>query len=45
MTGTAVEVGALAPSFEAPDQDGKIWRLRDALQRAAQVLVFYRGDW
>jgi peroxiredoxin len=45
MTETAVQVGAVAPDFEAPDEHGKIWHLRDALQRAAQVLVFYRGDW
>ena len=45
MTEAAVAVGALAPDFEAPDENGKMWRLRDAIQGAAQVLVFYRGDW
>jgi peroxiredoxin len=38
-------IGAPAPDFTAPDQAGRDWRLADALTRAAQVLVFYRGDW
>jgi len=42
---TAVAVGALAPDVEALDESGRTWRLSEALQRAAQVLVFYRGDW
>lgn len=31
--------------FELIDQAGQPWRLTDALQRGAIVLVFYRGDW
>lgn len=31
--------------FELTDQNGKSWRLADALERGAIVLVFYRGDW
>ncbi len=45
MTGTAVEVGALAPDFEAPDEHGNTWRLSEAVTKAVQALVFYRGDW
>ncbi len=45
MTETAVEVGALAPDFEALDEDGQPWRLSEALQQVMEVLVFYRGDW
>ena len=45
MTETAVEVGAVAPDFEAQDEHGNAWRLSEALTRAVQVLVFYRGDW
>jgi len=45
MTETAVEVGALAPDFEAPDERGNAWRLSEAVTQAVQVLVFYRGDW
>lgn len=42
---TTLTIGARAPDFLAPDQTGQSWRLSDALGRAAQVLVFYRGDW
>jgi peroxiredoxin len=45
MTETALQVGAKAPDFEAPDEHGTAWRLSQAVTRAAQVLVFYRGDW
>ncbi len=31
--------------FELTDQAGQPWRLREALQHGAIVLVFYRGDW
>jgi peroxiredoxin len=31
--------------FELTDQAGQPWRLTDALQAGAVVLVFYRGDW
>ncbi|MDP9370125.1 MAG: hypothetical protein M3Q03_17960 [Chloroflexota bacterium] len=31
--------------FELMDQAGQPWRLSDALERSAIILVFYRGDW
>jgi len=31
--------------FELMDQAGQPWRLTDALQDGAVVVVFYRGDW
>jgi len=42
---TAIAVGARAPDFTVPDEHGQPWRLSDALKRASQILVFYRGDW
>lgn len=45
MTETDVVVGARAPVFAAPDENGQLWHLTDALKRSAQVLIFYRGDW
>ena len=45
MADTDVAVGAQAPDFSAPDEQGRDWRLADGLARSAQVLVFYRGDW
>ena len=45
MAETILPVGALAPDFTAPDQNAQLWHLAEALERSAQVLVFYRGDW
>jgi hypothetical protein len=45
VTETDLAVGAQAPDFIAPDEQGRDWRLADGLARSAQVLVFYRGDW
>ena len=45
MTETALQVGAVAPDFEAPDEHRNIWRLTNAATESVQVLVFYRGDW
>ncbi len=45
MTRAGVTVGARAPDFTATDEQGRPWRLADALERSAQVLVFYRGGW
>jgi len=45
MTQTELAVGALAPVFAAPDENGQTWHLSEALERSAQVLIFYRGDW
>jgi peroxiredoxin len=42
---TELAVGAQAPDFSLPDEDGQEWRLSDAVRRSTQVLVFYRGDW
>jgi peroxiredoxin len=41
----APEVGGSAPDFTLFDQDGEEVRLSALLQRAAVVLVFYRGEW
>ncbi len=45
MAQTEAAVGAQAPDFAAPDENGHLWSLGAALERAPQVLVFYRGDW
>ena len=45
MTQTEVAVGVRAPVFAAADENGQPWHLNEALQRSAQVLIFYRGDW
>jgi peroxiredoxin len=42
---TEVAVGVQAPVVAAPDENGQPWHLREALERSAQVLIFYRGDW
>ncbi len=31
--------------FALTDQTGQPWRLAEARQQGAVVLVFYRGDW
>jgi len=41
---TVVAVGAEAPAFSLPDQDGSLVRLDDLRGRPV-VLVFYRGFW
>jgi len=38
-------VGMQAPVFAALDENGQPWHLNEALERSAQVLIFYRGDW
>jgi len=42
---TEVAVGTPAPIFAAPDENGQLCHLSEALERSAQVLIFYRGDW
>jgi len=37
--------GTDVDDIELTDQTGQPWRVADALQRGAVVLVFYRGDW
>lgn len=39
-------VGTAMPSFEAPDQNGKITSLKDVLGPHGAALVFFRSaDW
>ena len=38
------KIGDAAPLIEAQDQDGRIWRLADALRQGAVVLYFYPKD-
>ncbi len=45
MTETRLAIGGQAPDFTLSDEQGRPWRLAEALMRATQVLVFYRGDW
>lgn len=45
MAQTELAIGARAPVIAAPDENSQLWQLTDALERAQQVLVFYRGDW
>ncbi|MGE3910807.1 MAG: hypothetical protein AB7K36_15725 [Chloroflexota bacterium] len=45
MKQNPLSVGVQAPDFTAIDQDGRAWRLADALARGTQLLFFYRGDW
>ena len=40
MAQTQVAVGAQALVFAAPDENGQLWHLTDALSRSAQVLIF-----
>src|SRR5687767_7696254 len=41
---TKVKVGDKAPMVEAKDQDGKDWKLADALGRNAVLIYFYPKD-
>ena len=43
--GALQTVGAEAPDFELPDQDGEPTNLDELCQRGPVVLVFYRGKW
>ncbi len=38
-------VGATAPAFELPDQNGKIVRSAELLRSGPLIVVFYRGRW
>jgi peroxiredoxin len=38
-------VGATAPQFELPDQNGEIVRSADLLARGPLIAIFYRGRW
>ncbi len=43
--GYRVQVGAEAPEFALPDQDGTIVRLSDYRGKHPVLLIFVRGDW
>jgi len=40
-----LEIGSDAPSFEAKNQEDKLIKSKDLLEKGAVVLVFYRGTW
>lgn len=40
-----LEVGTMAPEFQALDQNGKQIELEDLYQKGPVVLIFYRGSW
>ena len=42
---TPVGIGAMAPDFTLPDQNGNKVTLTDARSKSPVVLVFYRGYW
>ncbi len=43
---TGPEVGSTLPSFEAPDQNGRVQNLQSILGPKGALLVFYRSaDW
>jgi len=39
-----LEIGSVAPTFEAAASDGKTHRLSDVLRRTHVALVFYPGN-
>lgn len=41
---TSLDVGARAPAFELPDQDGRPFKLADALAKGPVVVYFYPKD-
>jgi len=45
MAGRVLAVGAVAPSFELPDQDGKAVSSEELLSRGRLVICFFRGRW
>jgi thioredoxin-dependent peroxiredoxin len=42
--GNSLDVGAKVPAFELPDQDGKPFKLDDALGKGPVVIFFYPAD-
>jgi peroxiredoxin len=42
---TGLKVNDAAPEFNAADQTGKLFNLKDELKKGAVVLIFYRGQW
>lgn len=45
MSGGILAVGAAAPSFQLPDQDGKVVSSQELLRRGRLVICFIRGRW
>jgi peroxiredoxin len=45
MAGRTLAVGASAPAFELPDQDGKSVSSEELLSRGRLVICFFRGRW
>jgi len=45
MAGRILAVGAAAPSFQLPDQDGKVVSSQELLSRGRLVICFIRGRW
>ena len=43
--GYRVQLGAKAPEFELPDQEGNTVRLSELVGRHPLLLIFVRGDW
>ena len=41
----ALKIGEKAPSFELPNQEGKLIAIEDLLKNGPVVVTFYRGDW
>lgn len=40
-----LKVGDMAPEFSGKDQNGKIFKLSDAIMKGDVVMLFYRGQW
>ncbi len=40
-----LEVGQVAPLFEATDQNGETFSLEETLKKGPVVIIFYRGQW
>jgi peroxiredoxin len=45
LAANALKVGAMAPSFELPDHNGKLVSSADLLHKGRLVLLFIRGRW
>lgn len=45
LKGYKVAIGAYAPPFALPDQDGNIVQLSDFIGKRHLLLIFVRGDW